>query len=145
MADHATVTIDFHLRFHCVSRQLLFNAMNCLLFSTLRWIAVVAITLAVCGEVVAQPPREKRVALVIGMSDYASARKLRNPISDVRAVETALKSLGFKVVVETDRNNRRLSAALDEFTEENKGADLALIFFAGHGVQIGGRNYLLPT
>ncbi len=145
MADHATGTTDFYPLFFCALRQPLFTPMSRLLFSALRWVALMALALAASGEAAAQHPAEKRVALVIGMGDYASARKLRNPISDARAVETALKSLGFKVVVETDRNNRRLSAALDEFVEENKGADLALVFFAGHGVQVGGRNYLLPT
>jgi uncharacterized caspase-like protein len=145
MADHASSTIDFHLSFFCASRQPLFGAMSRLFLSALRCIAVMALALAATGEAAAQRPPEKRVALVIGIGDYASARKLPNPVSDARAVETALKALGFKVVVETDRNNRRLSAALDEFVEDNKGADLALVFFAGHGVQAGGRNFLLPT
>jgi uncharacterized caspase-like protein len=118
--------------------------MSRMFLSTLRWMAVMALALAATGEAAAQRPPEKRVALVIGIGDYASARKLANPVSDARAVETALKALGFKVVVETDRNSRRLSAALDEFVEENKGANLALVFFAGHGVQAGGRNFLLP-
>ncbi len=71
------------------------------------------IALAAAGEAAAQRLAEKRVAHVIGIGDYASARKLANPVSDARAVEAALKALGFRVVVETDRNNRRLSTALD--------------------------------
>jgi uncharacterized caspase-like protein len=113
--------------------------------SVLRCIAVVVLALAAAGEATAKNQPEKRVALVIGEGDYEFARKLNNPTSDARVVEAALKALGFKVVVETDRNNRRLSAALDDFVDENKGADLALVLFAGHGVQSGGRNYLLPT
>jgi uncharacterized caspase-like protein len=145
VADHANGTIDFNPLFFCASWQPLFNAMSRLFLSTLRWMAVMALALAATGEATAQNHSEKRVALVIGIGDYETARKLSNPVSDARAVETALKALGFKVVVETDRNSRRLSAALDEFAEENKGADLALVFFAGHGVQAGGRNFLLPT
>ena len=118
--------------------------MNRLSLAALRWI-VMALALAAAGEAAAENKPEKRVALVIGVGDYATARKLANPVSDAHAVETALKAMGFKVVVETDRNGRRLSAALDDFVEDNKGADLVLVFFAGHGIQSGGRNYLLPT
>jgi uncharacterized caspase-like protein/exonuclease VII small subunit len=145
MADHARGTIDFKLLFFSASRRRLFGAMNRSFFSILRWAVVLALALAAAGEAAAQRAAEKRVALVIGIGDYATARKLANPVSDARAVEAALKALGFKVVIESDRNSRRLSAALDEFAEENKGADLALVFFAGHGIQAGGRNFLLPT
>src|SRR3989338_4373333 len=55
-----------------------------------------------------------------------------------------LSGLGFEVTVETDRTLRRMRRALDDFREDSGGADVALIFFAGHGVEIGGVNYLLP-
>jgi uncharacterized caspase-like protein len=109
------------------------------------WLAVIAIVLYGLGHAAAQPAPERRVALVIGIEEYAAARNLANPVRDARAVEAALKGLGFKVITETDRTKRGLVAALNEFAEDSKGADLALIFFAGHGVQIGGRNFLLPT
>jgi uncharacterized caspase-like protein len=93
----------------------------------------------------AQPVPGKRVALVIGVGEYSDVRKLSSAVRDAYAVEAALRKLGFKVVVEPDRSKRRLSTALDDFVEDNRGADLALVFFAGHGVQISGRNFLLPT
>jgi uncharacterized caspase-like protein len=88
--------------------------------------------------------RNERVALVIGISEYRWARKLTNPVRD-RSVEAALKDLGFDVMMETDRTERRLRAALDDFAAEYRDAEVVLVFFAGHGVQIGGRNFLLPT
>jgi uncharacterized caspase-like protein len=86
-----------------------------------------------------------RVALVIGISDYRSARRLANPVRDARAVEAALHNIGFRVAIETDRTGRRLRAAIDDFVAEHRNAEVVLLFFAGHGVQIAGRNHLLPT
>ena len=81
-------------------------------------------------------PAENRVALVIGIGDYAGVRKLANPVNDASAVERALEKLGFKVTIETNRTRRRLMSALEDFAEDQKGADVALVFFAGHAVQI---------
>src|SRR4051812_37246208 len=102
--------------------------------AVLRWLTLAACLLGAFA-VAAQPAPEKRVALVIGIDDYAGARRLANPVRDARAVEAALKKLGFKVIIETDRSRRKLISALDDFAEEQKGADLALFFFAGHAVQ----------
>jgi uncharacterized caspase-like protein len=88
---------------------------------------------------------EKRVALVIGIERYRAARKLTNPVRDARMVAAALDPLGFTVVVASDVTQRRLAATLDRFEGIHRGADVALLFFAGHGVQIAGRNFLLPT
>src|SRR3954452_4799841 len=106
----------------------------------MRWLIVALLLLA--SSATAQPAAEKRVALVIGIEDYAAARRLANPVRDADAAEAALKRLGFKVLVETDRTRRRLMTAVEDFASEQKGADLALVFFAGHGVQVGGRNFL---
>ena len=88
---------------------------------------------------------ERRVALVLGVEDYKLIRKLDNPVNDARAVEDLLKGLGFEVWLETDRDLKRTRRALDDFRTDAKGADVALVFFAGHGVAIAGVNYLLPT
>ncbi|WP_202297501.1 caspase family protein [Mesorhizobium sp. 131-2-1] len=88
---------------------------------------------------------ERRVALVIADDDYRLIRPLANPINDGEAMEGALKRLGFEVVLETNRDLRRTRRALDDFREDAKGADVALVYFSGHGVEISGDNRLLPV
>ena len=88
---------------------------------------------------------EKRVALLIAAEDYKTIRPLENPSNDARALETVLEGLDFEVFVETNRDLKRTRRALEDFKEDAAGADVALLFFAGHGVAIDGVNYLLPT
>ncbi|NGM46817.1 caspase family protein [Rhodobacter sp. SGA-6-6] len=88
---------------------------------------------------------ERRVALVLATEDYKSIRKLDNPVNDARAMETLLESLGFEVWLETDRDLKRMRRALEDFKTDAAGADVALVFYAGHGVALDGVNYLLPT
>jgi uncharacterized caspase-like protein len=88
---------------------------------------------------------ERRVALVIGDDDYRMIRKLDNAVDDARGIEAALEELGFEVTLETNRDLRRTRRALKDFRQEGKGADVALVFFAGHGVEISGDNRLLPV
>lgn len=87
---------------------------------------------------------ERRVALVIADDDYRLIRPLANPVHDGETMEAALKKLGFEVVLETNRDLRRMRRALDDFREDGKGADVALVYFSGHGVEISGDNRLLP-
>lgn len=88
---------------------------------------------------------ERRVALVLAAQDYRHLRKLENPVNDALAVEGVLTGLGFAVTVETNRDLRRMRRALQDFREDGAGADVALLFYAGHGVEIAGLNYLLPV
>ncbi|MBX3532331.1 MAG: caspase family protein [Rhizobiaceae bacterium] len=88
---------------------------------------------------------ERRVALVIGIDRYEHLRPLTNAVNDARAVEDALAALGFEVTSESDRDLRRFRRAIEDFREDGAGADVALVFFAGHGVEIAGSNHLLPT
>ncbi|MER8681178.1 caspase family protein [Mesorhizobium sp. M1405] len=88
---------------------------------------------------------ERRVALVIAENDYRLIRPLANPVNDGEVMETALRKLGFEVFLETNRDLRRMRRALDDFREDAKGADVALVFFSGHGVEIAGENRLLPV
>ena len=87
---------------------------------------------------------EKRVALVMGADDYKIIRPLANAVNDALAIETALEKLGFEVTLESNRDLKRMRRALEDFREDAAGADVALVFFAGHGVEIGGQNFLLP-
>ena len=106
----------------------------------LRVLAIVACILS-AGTASA----ERRVALVMGDDDYRTVRKLDNAVNDARSLEETLKKLGFDVYLEPDRDLRRMRRALDDFREDAKGADVALVFFAGHGVEIAGENRLLPV
>jgi len=86
----------------------------------------------------------RRVALVVGNSSYMSLPKLRNPASDANLVAASLAKLGFEVVSMSDATFENLKAVVARFGEMARGADVALFYFAGHGVQVGGANYLLP-
>lgn len=88
---------------------------------------------------------ERRVALVMGADGYRLLRPLDNAVNDALAIEEALSGLGFEVFLETNRDLRRMRRALEDFEEDAEGADVALVFFAGHGVEIEGENRLLPV
>ena len=88
----------------------------------------------------------RRVALVIGNSSYQNAGALPNPKGDAEAIGAALTAVGFdKVMVRHDLDRRKLLAALREFELEAEKADWAVIYYAGHGIEIGGINYLIPV
>ncbi len=86
-----------------------------------------------------------RVALVIGTSRYDQLTDLPNPRSDAAALAEALSDLGFDVTEETNPDTEDLRDALADFAEDAAGAGVALVFYAGHGVEIAGENRLLPT
>ncbi len=88
---------------------------------------------------------ERRVALVFGSDRYDTLRPLQNAVNDARAIEEALEALDFEVFSEKNRDLRRMRRALSDFEEDAEGADVAFVFFAGHGVEISGDNRLLPT
>jgi uncharacterized caspase-like protein len=88
---------------------------------------------------------QSRVALVIGNSAYAHVPSLPNPAHDARDVADALKRLDFAVDVVTDADFDHMRRSLLEFGRKAKNADMAVLYFAGHGVEIEGNNWLLPT
>jgi tetratricopeptide (TPR) repeat protein len=91
-------------------------------------------------------PPSRRVALVIGMSAYANAPPLRNPARDARAVAAVFRRLGFAEVIEReDLTRSKLEDALKEFGDKAAEADWAVIYYAGHGVELNGENYLVPV
>ena len=89
---------------------------------------------------------EKRVALVIGNAEYKIGR-LANPVNDAAAVAEALeKQLKFeKVILKRNLTFDGFRAALMEIARKSAGADLGLVYFAGHGTEVGGRNFLIPV
>ena len=86
-----------------------------------------------------------RVALVIGNSAYEHTSELSNPVNDATAMRDALNRLGFEVVFRRDADEDALEDALGMFEEMSAGADLALVFYAGHGMEMNGANYLVPV
>ena len=94
----------------------------------------------------ATPLVETRVALVIGNARYAAQSPLKNPGSDAATIAGALRDAGFrKVVSASDLTRDALVKALQAFQDEADRADWAVIYFSGHGIEIGGVNYVVPT
>jgi hypothetical protein len=89
---------------------------------------------------------DRRVALVIGNSAYNNASTLRNTINDSTAIAALLKSIGFEVVISrNDLGVVDFKRSLREFLITADNADIAVVYYAGHGVEIGGINYLVPV
>jgi uncharacterized caspase-like protein len=89
---------------------------------------------------------ERRVALVIGNSNYKTANiSLSNPRNDAQDISAILTSLGFEVVTTVDASKREMDLSLQTFARLATNADSALFFYAGHAMQFQGRNYLMPT
>lgn len=91
--------------------------------------------------------QEARIALVIGNGRYKDS-PLKNPPNDARLMEQTLRALGFEVIAEYDADRRKMENAIYTFGQElrkKKGQGVGLFYYAGHGVQVGGRNYLIPV
>jgi tetratricopeptide (TPR) repeat protein len=91
------------------------------------------------------PLISRRVALVIGNGRYQHAAQLPNPPNDAADIAQALRKLGFDVVEGRDLGKREMEDKIREFGRKLERADLALLFYAGHGMQVAGRNYLVPV
>jgi uncharacterized caspase-like protein len=88
----------------------------------------------------------KRVALVIGNSNYKNAAQLPNPANDAAAVAATLKGAGFDVVdPRLDLQAAEMRRALRDFADQARDSDVAVVYYAGHGIEIDGTNYLIPT
>jgi uncharacterized caspase-like protein len=107
-----------------------------------RWALAAAAFLLVSGPAFA----EKRVALVVGNSAYRNVAPLANPVNDSAKIASTLKDAGFDVV----DSRRDLPAAdtrraLRDFADRARDADIALVYYAGHGIEVDGANYLIPV
>ena len=87
----------------------------------------------------------ERVALVIGVADYSTIPSLQNTVNDARALSAALDEIGFEVTTLINPGQARTHETLAQFAFEAETADLALIYFAGHGVEVQGQNFLIPA
>jgi Caspase domain/Protein of unknown function (DUF1566) len=108
-----------------------------------RWVAITCLLLLLIPND-SQPLQERRTALVIGNGAYKSSR-LANPVNDANDMAAALKKCNFKVMKSINATRRKMRRAIREFGEEiNKGA-VGLFYYAGHGIQVDGENYLVPV
>ncbi|MFD2454390.1 caspase family protein [Ideonella paludis] len=87
---------------------------------------------------------QQRVALVIGNNNYADA-PLNNPLNDAKAIAKALEAAGFQVILKLNANHKDMMGAVREFGSRLRQGGSGLFYFAGHGMQIKGRNYLIPV
>lgn len=99
---------------------------------------------AVAADAPAAIASVRRVALVIGNGAYEHAPHLRNPPADARSMESKLRELGFDTSLALDVNKLQLERALHDFVRRLGHSEVAVLFYAGHGLQVGGRNYFVP-
>jgi tetratricopeptide (TPR) repeat protein len=94
----------------------------------------------------APPPGPRKVALIVGNGAYKNVQQLDNPPRDAKLIADTLRGLGFATVtLAPDLTRDRFFAALHQFGSEAEKADWAVVYYAGHGMEIGGINYLIPT
>jgi hypothetical protein len=114
----------------------------------MRWLSrfLAMSSLAAAFLALAAPAHaEKRVALVIGNNDYKNVPKLQKAVNDARTMGDTLKQLGFSVMVAENQNRQAFSETLLAFDKAVGPGDTAFFFYAGHGFEIAGQNFLLPT
>ncbi len=114
-------------------------------FSVFRGVFVAALLLAFVQVAVAEDKPLAGIALVIGQSKYEHLSALPNPANDAEAVDDLLSDLGFEVDMVRDADRRRLARALERFVEDATDADVAFIYYSGHGIEAGGENFLVPV
>ena len=111
-----------------------------------RIVLIILCALTLCTAALpGQAHAEKRTALIIGNAHYTHAGPLANPANDANDIATALKELGFNVVLGLDLDKPAFDAKVREFSASLADADTAVLFYAGHGLQVAGRNYLVPV
>jgi uncharacterized caspase-like protein/peptidoglycan hydrolase-like protein with peptidoglycan-binding domain len=105
---------------------------------------LIALVLLAIGCAPATAATARRVALVIGNGAYESTVALANPVRDARAMSAKLSALGFHVTSGYDQDLASMQRTINDFARTAIGADMALMFYAGHGIQVRGDNYLIP-
>ncbi|MEA1953789.1 MAG: caspase family protein [Campylobacterota bacterium] len=100
--------------------------------------------LFLCIMVIVTLEAQSKVALVIGNQNYSSQTQLKNPISDAKLIKKTLESLNFKVLEVYDVDMDKLDRQISKFSTEAKKADVAVLFYAGHGIGVDGKNYAIP-
>lgn len=111
-----------------------------LLLATVLMVSATGVALSAQG-----PDTGKRVALVVGNSAYKALPSLPNPANDVREVGATLRAAGFEVTVGVDVDRLALEETVRRFLRSSQDAEAGLIYYSGHGIQVGGHNFLVPV
>jgi uncharacterized caspase-like protein/TPR repeat protein len=111
----------------------------------LRRFLIVLVLVGWCGAVLSPAHAGVRLALVVGNAKYEAVPALDNPSNDAADLAQALRAVGFEVIEQRDATRDTMAKAVRDFSERLRGADVALFFYAGHGLQMNGENYLLPV
>lgn len=88
---------------------------------------------------------QRRLALIIGNAAYPGSNALTNPVNDATDIATALREMGFEVIIATNANRQKMETAIEDFGTRLKNYNLGFFYYAGHGLQIDGENYLIPV
>jgi Caspase domain len=113
-------------------------------FQRLWHICLIAVSVFF-GATASLAAKERRVALVVGNSAYQHTAELKNPKNDAADVAAQFRRLGFDVVEAYDADKRSLERAIRSFAQSLSGADVGVFYYAGHGLQVGGLNYIVPV
>jgi hypothetical protein len=112
----------------------------------MRFFGIIALAVVSFGLLGQPAMANKRVALVMGNSAYQNVNRLANPANDSEAMSAILKKAGFDIVdLKRDLNVNEMRRALRDFSDSVRDADVAIVYFAGHGIEINGNNYLIPV
>jgi uncharacterized caspase-like protein len=105
------------------------------------------ITLSVAGILLSanSAKADRRVAFVVGNGNYKNVQKLANPPIDAESMASLLREVGFEVVEGTDLSRDQMTERMFEFGKKAQGADLALFYYSGQGISVGGSDYLVPV
>jgi uncharacterized caspase-like protein len=109
----------------------------------IRTLSLLLFFILLCSVPITQAATEQRIALVIGNSSYSSA-PLKNPVNDAADMAALLKKLGFSVTLKKNARLQEMDEAIETFGNRLKKGGVGLFYYAGHGVQVNGVNYLLP-
>jgi uncharacterized protein (TIGR02145 family) len=107
-------------------------------------IIIVMFQMDIVSQISQETVSQRKIALVIGNGNYFSS-VLANPENDARAIADVLQKLGFTVFLDINLEQKQMKKAIDDFSMNLQDADVALFFYAGHGIQSGGFNYLIPV
>jgi caspase domain-containing protein len=112
-----------------------------------RVLTAALVLLGLAAAAVGQPPptpsAERRIALLVGNGDYPAA-PLRNPPNDARTMAQALGEIGFEIMFLENVDQRQMRRAIIQFGDRIREGGIGLFYYAGHGMQVGGRNYMIP-
>jgi len=109
------------------------------------WFATTVVVAILAIAAASESRAEGRVALVIGNGDYVNSKSLPNPADDATDVSDSLKRLGFSVTTVLNGTYNDIRQAIRSFNIQVQGAEIGLIYYAGHGMELGGENWLIPV